>query len=397
MLKLPAEEIACRLVNLQVLLAKNGVDVAVIRHNADLFYFTGTVQDAHLVVPASGNPVLIVRRNLQRAKEQTPVRPILPLKSLSELPGAVFEACERGEPEILGLTLDVMPANLFFLFDEKLFPKQAIRDVSPFVRMVRSIKSSWEIQQMRNAAKVGDLVKAAAVEILKEGMTELELDAELEAVARKAGSMGLYRVRTYNNEMGFGHILSGADGAIPAYHDAPTGGPGLTSAFGQGTGTRKIGRGEVVSVDNLVCVNGYHNDSTRNFCIGPPPERLAEAYAFIKSVHVRFRQLARPGSITGELYQAVVGWAEEAGWAKWFMGHAEPKISFVAHGIGVEVDEFPFIAKGQKMALAEGMVFAFEPKIVIPDVGLAGLENTYLVNSTGVDSLNKASEELTIL
>jgi Xaa-Pro aminopeptidase len=378
-------------------LAKNGVDAAVIRHNADLFYFTGTVQDAHLIVPASGDPVLIVRRNLDRANEQTPLRPILPMKSLSEIPGAVFAACGAAEPGVIGLTLDVMPANLFFMFDEKLFPRQVVRDISPLVRMVRSIKSAWEIEQMRNAARVGDLVKAAVVDILREGVSELELDAELEAVARKAGNMGLYRVRTYNNEMGFGHILSGADGAIPAYHDAPTGGPGLCSAFGQGGGTRTIGRSEVVSVDNLVCVNGYHNDSTRNFCIGPPPQRLAEAYDFIKSVHVRFREMARPGSIAGELYQAVMGWAEEGGWATWFMGHAEPRISFVAHGIGVEVDEFPFIARGQKMALEEGMVFAFEPKIVIPEVGLVGIENTYLVHAAGVESLNKASEELIIL
>ncbi|MDA8306448.1 MAG: aminopeptidase P family N-terminal domain-containing protein, partial [Deltaproteobacteria bacterium] len=70
MLKIPAEEIANRIVSFQRLLANNGTDVAIIRHNADLFYFTGTVQDAHLIVPASGEPVMIVRRNFERAKEQ---------------------------------------------------------------------------------------------------------------------------------------------------------------------------------------------------------------------------------------------------------------------------------------------------------------------------------------
>ncbi|MDA8307434.1 MAG: Xaa-Pro peptidase family protein [Deltaproteobacteria bacterium] len=397
MLKIPAEEIANRLVSFQRLLANNGTDVAIIRHNADLFYFTGTVQDAHLIVPASGEPVMIVRRNFERAKEQSPLRPIQPMTSLSELREAVFAACGSKEPGVIGLELDVVPANLFFTFNEKLFPKQDIRDISPMIRRVRTIKSAWEIEQMRNAAKVGDVVKRAAAEIIREGMSELELDAELEAVARKAGSMGLYRIRTYNNEMGFGHILSGADAAIPAYYDAPSGGRGLYSAFGQGCGSRKIGRGEVVSVDNLVCINGYHNDSTRNYCIGRPPRKLAEAYDFVTSVYVRFCEIARPGSITGELYQTLVQWAEDAGWGKWFMGHAEPKISFVAHGIGIEVDEFPFIAKGQKMALEEGMIFAFEPKIVIPDIGMVGLENTCLVNASGIESLNKASEELIVL
>ena len=397
MLKIPAKEIANRIASLQELLAQNGADVAIIRHNADLLYFTGTVQDAHLVVPASGNPILVVRRNLERTKDQSPLRPIVPMMSLSELRETVFAACGAREPDVIGLELDVIPANLFFTFNEKLFPKQLIRDISPLVRRIRSIKSSWEIEQMRNAAKVADLVKATVVEIVREGLSELDLDAELEAVARKAGNMGLVRVRAYNNEMGFGHILSGAGAAIPAYHDAPSGGTGLYSAFGQGCGSRKIGRNEVVSVDNLICINGYHNDSTRNYCIGRPPPKLAEAYDFLKSVHLRFREIARPGSIVGELYQAVVQWAEDAGWAKWFMGHAEPRISFVGHGIGIEVDEFPFIAKGQNMPLEEGMTFAFEPKVVIPDMGMVGLENTCLVNADGIESLNKVSEEMILL
>ena len=67
------------------------------------------------------------------------------------------------------------------------------------------------------------------------------------------------------------------------------------------------------------------------------------------------------------------------------------------HGIGVEVDEFPFIAERQKLELQEGMVFAFEPKMVIPDEGIAGLENTYLVTGGGVESLNEATEELVII
>ena len=79
------------------------------------------------------------------------------------------------------------------------------------------------------------------------------------------------------------------------------------------------------------------------------------------------------------------------------MGHAEPKISFVGHGIGLEVDEFPFIAEGSKLPLREGMIFAFEPKVIIPEEGLAGLENTYLVTSDGIESLNTFTEDLVII
>ncbi|MGC8495547.1 MAG: aminopeptidase P family N-terminal domain-containing protein, partial [Syntrophobacteraceae bacterium] len=72
--RVPASEIANRIIMLQALLREEGVDAAIIRQNADLFYFTGTVQDCHLIVPASGEPVLVVRRSLERAEELSPIR-----------------------------------------------------------------------------------------------------------------------------------------------------------------------------------------------------------------------------------------------------------------------------------------------------------------------------------
>jgi Xaa-Pro aminopeptidase len=390
----PASEIANRLAAFQALLAGKGADAAVIRQNADLFYFTGTVQDSHLIVPASGNPVLLVRRNVERAKAESPIRPVIAMNSLADLREVLFQACGTKTPETIGFELDVLPTGMFFTYEEKIFPGRKIVDVGHLVRRLRTIKSPWEIEMMRKTAEISRLVADAVPRLLKPGITELWLNAELEAVAKRAGNAGIVRIRSFNLEMGFGHILSGPNAAVPSYTDAPTGGPGLAPAFGQGAGEREIGAGEIVSVDIMVCRNGYLNDQTRNYCIGSPPPRLAKAYDFVKSVHHRLRETARPGIITGELYRTVVGWAEEAGWGKWFMGHAEPKITFVAHGIGLEVDEFPFIAEGHKLALQEGMVFAFEPKVIIPEEGLAGLENTYVVTSEGVESLNTATEDL---
>jgi Xaa-Pro aminopeptidase len=393
----PASEIANRIVALQALLKKNGVDAAIIRQNADLFYFTGTVQDSHLVVPSSGNPVLLVRRSMARAEAESPIRPIVQMKSFGELREVVFEACGTHEPKIIGFELDVLPAKAFLFYDEKIFPKQQIVDISGPVRQVRMVKSEWEIGVLRNAAGISRQVADSVPHFLTPGISELELCAELEAVARKAGSSGMIRLRTFNLEMVFGHILSGPNAAIPSYADTPTGGPGLSPAFGQGAGDKKIMAGEIVSVDTMIIWNGYANDQTRNFCIGPPPARLAGAYEFVQSVHARFKHLARPGAITGELYRTVCLWAEEAGWGAWFMGHSDPRITFVGHGLGVEVDEYPFISEGQKLPLQQGMVFAFEPKVIMPDEGIAGLENTYLVTRDGIESLNTATEELVII
>jgi len=395
--KVPASEIASRLAIFQALLSKSGVAAAVVRQNADLFYFTGTVQDGHLVIPASGNPVFLVRRSLERALADSPLRPIVPLRSLSELRQVLFDACGSNEPEVIGFELDVIPANLFFLYDEKVFPRQRIIDVSPLIRQVRMIKSPWEIEMLREAGRVSIMVHDAVPHLLKRGKSELVLMAELETIARKAGNTGFVRTRSFNIEMSFGHILSGASAALPSYSDTPTGGPGITPSFGQGAGEREIQEGEVVSVDLAICKDGYLNDMTRNYCIGVPPQNLSKAYEFTKTVHQRLRAIAGPGSVAGDIYRQVIGWAEEAGWAKWFMGYTDPRISFVGHGLGIEIDEFPFIADGQKFVLSEGMIFAFEPKVLIPGEGLAGLENTYLVTANGIESLTPTSEEMVII
>jgi Xaa-Pro aminopeptidase len=294
------------------------------------------------------------------------------------------------------MELDVLPTSTFFFYDEKLFPKQQIVDVSGLIRQVRMIKSPWEIEMMRGAAAISRAVADAAPQLLREGMSELELSIELERRARLAGHLGLIRLRAFNMDMYFGHVLSGPEAAIPSYADAPTGGEGLSAAFGQGPSTRCIQSGEIVSVDTMMNHNGYLNDQTRNFSIGQPPERLLDAYGIIREIHRRFREEARPGAVTGELYEWVRRWVDEAGWAEFFMGHGNTRVSFVAHGLGIEVDEFPFVAQGQKLVLAEGMTFAFEPKFIVPGEGIVGLENTYLVTPAGLESFNTATEELII-
>jgi Xaa-Pro aminopeptidase len=396
MIKTPMSEIANRLVAFQSMLAGSETDAAIIRQNADLYYFTGTVQDAHLILPASGQPLFFVRRDVGRAESQSPIRPIAPLKSMKELPTSVRKLCGSSKLKRLGLELDVLPANAFFFY-QSMFPEAEIVDISGIVRQLRMIKSPWEIEMMRGAAVLSQTIYDAVPASLREGITELELSAELEMVARKAGHLGLLRLRSFNMDMYFGHILSGAEAAVSSYGDAPTGGVGLSPAFGQGPTLRRICRNEIVSIDTMMNYNGYLNDQTRNFSIGPPPDKLMEAYKVAKDIHAALRNLARPGTITGELYQQLITGVENAGWADVFMGYGAARVSFIGHGLGLEVDEYPFIAKGQKPALQEGMTFAFEPKFIIPGLGIAGLENTYLVTKNGVESLNIASEDLIIL
>jgi Xaa-Pro dipeptidase len=216
-------------------------------------------------------------------------------------------------------------------------------------------------------------------------------------VARKAGHLGLLRLRSFNMDMYFGHVLSGPEAAVASYADTSTGGAGLSAAFSQGPSRRRIKAGEIVSVDTMMNYHGYLNDQTRNYCIGSPPTRLQEAYRLSLDIHHRFKERATPGAATGELYEEILGSVDDAGWSQYFMGHGESRVSFVGHGLGLEVDEFPLIAQGQKLTLKEGMIVAFEPKFIVPGLCIAGMENTYVITSNGPVSLNTAPEDLSIL
>ncbi len=90
--------------------------------------------------------------------------------------------------------------------------------------------------------------------------------------------------------------------------------------------------------------------------------------------------------------------AAELGYADHFMGAEGARVSFIGHGVGVELDEYPFIARGfDDYELRENMVFAFEPKVVYPGVGAVGIENTFWVTPGGLKNLTFADEELVVI
>jgi len=142
-----------------------------------------------------------MRRDPGRALSQSPLRPIRPLRSTRELPSAVWEACGTKSPEVLGMELDVLPAADYLFYDRKLFPRQKIRDISGLILRLRMIKSRWEVERMRGAAALAQAVADAVPRFLKEGISEHDLSIELETVARKAGHLGLVRVRKFNMDM----------------------------------------------------------------------------------------------------------------------------------------------------------------------------------------------------
>jgi Xaa-Pro dipeptidase len=205
-------------------------------------------------------------------------------------------------------------------------------------------------------------------------------------------------MRAFNSELLYGHIFSGTDSAVPSYVDTPLGGLGLNPSFGQGAGLKQIERNEPIIIDFAGCVDGYLVDQTRVFAIGSISERLQRGYEDMLAVQRRMMKIALPGASWGAVYNECLALAVEMGYTASFMGAQGSQVSFIGHGLGIEIDEYPFIAHGfDEMCLEVGMAFAFEPKVVFPGEGAIGIENTFYLSNDGLKQLTYSSEELVIL
>ncbi|MDJ0876643.1 MAG: M24 family metallopeptidase, partial [Desulfobacterales bacterium] len=127
-----------------------------------------------------------------------------------------------------------------------------------------------------------------------------------------------------------------------------------------------------------------------------PPDLLNAHQAMLDLQDVLSRQ-ARPGTRAGDLYDTAVAWAADHGWGQWFMGADDQRIRFIGHGVGLELDEYPFLAKGQDMPLEAGMTIALEPKLIIPGQGVVGIENTHVVTAGGLEALTRFDNAIQII
>lgn len=389
----PAVELKNRIKKLQDEMNIHSLEAILILQNADLFYFTGAIQQGALYVPASGEALYLVRKDHARARMESGLRVVVPFQGPRDIPAILADyGCRM--PEKLGLELDVVPVSVMNRFRSAL-GECSITDATPLIRRVRAVKSDYEINIMKDAALILDKVCKRVPEVLREGMTDLDLAAELEFVARKAGHQGLVRMRGFNGEIFYGHVFSGPDSAVPTYGDTPLGGVGLNPSFPQGASFKKIRRHEPITVDLAGVFDGYIVDQTRMYCLGELPEKLVKAYNDMVAIQEYAKLAAKPGMTWGGLYEACMGLACDMGYRDHFMGSRGAQVSFIGHGVGVEMDEYPFIARGfNDQPLLDKMTFAFEPKAVFPGLGAVGIENTFRVSPDGLKHLTFSSQDL---
>jgi len=213
-LNTPKSELEARIIKLQKKLIENNIDGALIIQKADLFYFTGTVQDAHLYVPCDNDSILMVYKDFKRARAESSINNIVLLENVRQI-CSLLNNTGNALPRILGMELDVLPANLYFNY-KSLFENPEIIDISHHIRLIRAVKSAYEIDLIQKAANLSDLLAGCVKDYLHEGITEIELAGKIEARARKLGHPGIVRMRLWGSELFYGHLLSGPSAAVPS-------------------------------------------------------------------------------------------------------------------------------------------------------------------------------------
>ena len=315
-------------------------------------------------------------------------------KGITTLPGLLREYGIEGKR--IGLELDVIPVTSFYRMQDILAGWEIV-DVSEEIKELRSIKSAFELRQVKHAGAIIDKVFAAACHHLREGMTELEVDGSLVSVGRGAGHQGFLRMRGLNQEMTNIFVLSGASACLTSFGDTPLCGPGVSPAIAQGSSGKRIARNEPIIIDYGGGYNGYVTDETRTFVIGRLDDRLVRAYGVARAIIEEVGSSTQAGELTTGIYKRAAAMAEAEGLGPHFMGYGEGQVTFVGHGLGLEINERPIIGRGGAKPLQAGMVFAFEPKFVFPGQGAVGIEVDYIVREDGLERITQFPLDLVSL
>lgn len=354
-------------------------DMAVIFSNINLYYFTGTMQDGMLMIPRDEDPTFWVRRSYHRARDESLFPVIKPMNSFRDARKDMGTL-----PDTIYLETEVVPLALYQRF-VKHFSFKEFRPVDLQVAAVRAVKSEYELSLMRKSGKIHQHVLEDLVPgMLREGMSEAQLATELFKVLVNEGHHGLTRFGMFDTEIVVGHVGFGESSLYPTYFDGASGTLGLSPAAPVlGNRHRKLKKGDLVFVDVGCGVDGYNTDKTMTYMFGCPlPPHALEAHQKCVEIQNEIAGMLKPGAVPSQIYHQIMDKLNDE-FLENFMGFGPRKVKFLGHAIGLLIDELPVIAERFDEPLQEGMVFAIEPKKGIKDVGMVGIENTFIVTPNG--------------
>ena len=379
-------ELKLRRDKIRVLMAQQEIDAALITCNVNLIYTYGRVVSGYLYLPLNAPARLFIKRPNNIEGEH-----IHSIRKPEQLPDLLKEC---------GLPL---PAKLMLEGDElsyteytslaACFLETTVVNGTPLIRKARSVKTNIEIEMFRRSGIAHTKAYEQIPSVYRPGMTDRQLSIEIERLMRLEGCLGIFRTFGQSMEIFMGSLLAGDNATAPAPYDFALGGEGLDPSIPIGANGALLQPGQSFMVDMGGNFYGYMGDMSRVFSIGKLPEKAYAAHQTCLDVQAAVIEKAKPGAVCEDLYNTAIDIVTKAGFADYFMGVGQ-KAKFIGHGIGLEINEAPVLAPRMKQELEPGMVFALEPKIVLPGVGPLGIENSWVVTADGVEKLTLCKEEI---
>ncbi len=388
--RLPEAEIDSRIARLKEHLRSAELDGALLMTSAELYYYSGVGTGGAVYVPAEEDPIRLVERNLELVESYSLIPEIRLMGRMSQL----FQTLNVPSNSRIAMESDVIPYSLMSYLQSRADGIH-FSDGSDMFRTIRSKKSDYEIELIEAAAKLVDQSFEYCTEIATPEMTEIALSMRLDAWMVENGHAGFITTRAFNSEMLiYSYVVSSSGSTLNTFF-TPVSGVGLSLKYPLGPTRQKLGRNRPFLVDSCGNMKGYHSDTTRTFICGKFDDDLSAKLDSLSTVRSFLIKKMKPGVNLGDLYSNVIELSIELGIHDQFMGVNDDKVAFIGHGVGLELDELPiFYSKGPD--LEQGNVLACEPKIITPGHEVLGIEDTYVITSSGNDPLSNAPDRFEI-
>jgi Xaa-Pro aminopeptidase len=352
-----------RQVKLRQHLATTRFDALLVSHLPNIRYLCGFTGSAGLLLVEPGDCVLFtdVRYDTQAREEVKWARVVIAHKPVIEAASEhLGQRRKRRKGWVLGLEAEHCTVAEKKRLTKLRPPGVLLRDAPAVVERFRMVKDAEELTRIREAVNLGAKLFDRAVQLLRPGRKEVEVAAEMELAARRAGA----------EEMSFPTIIaSGARSALPhgrASHQA-------------------IPKGAFVVCDFGVILRGYCSDQTRTVWVGRAPDDARRVYEAVREAQQAAIDAVRPGIAISEVDAAARKLLRKAGLAKYFT-HS------TGHGLGLEIHEAPRVAAGQDDILRPGMVITIEPGVYFPGKWGVRIEDVVAVTVGGRDVLTPTSK-----
>lgn len=379
-------DLQARRKQLQAEMQKDGVDACILTTGVNVFYVAGCIYNGYFYLPAEGEAYHFLKRTTEAAL-QNAIYVRKPEQIIEELQ-------KQGLPLPRKVLLEV--DALSFSECSRLISSMQITETanaSVLMRQLRSVKSDFEISQVRQCAKRHVEVYKQIPNLYKKGMTDLELQFEIEHLMRQHGSLGIFRSYGANMDIYMGSLLVGENAESPSPFDFALGGKGGNPILPLGACGEKIQQGNAVMVDMAGNYGPWMTDMTRVFSVGKLSDLAYRAHDVSREIHEVIKQKTKEGIPCADLYNIAMDLTKKNDLEAYFMG-TKLQAKFVGHGVGLEINEPPVLTPRSKEIFMSNMIFALEPKFVIPNVGAVGVENTYLVHDNSIENLTVLEESI---